>query len=179
MLFFSYDWSYQKIFGFKNCSINLQSSEFLWHGFIHILFFVIKSNFFRESNLRRNIRIKICRRYIVFVPGKSAKNSRSLSVLRFASTIQGRHQSKCRINGNSQGTGDQGDQGACNRSTFGSTNRWWNRPLRDPQMSILMDMLSCLSGILAATHPANCFNISPCNIHLLLSVQPCRGDVLF
>lgn len=110
----------------------------------------------------------------IYVPGKSAKNSRSSSVLRFASTITGRHQSKCRIKGNIQGTGDQGDQGACNRSTFGSTKRWWNRPLSEPQMSIRTDMLSCLSGILAATHPANCFNISPCNIHLLLFVQLCK-----
>jgi len=111
---------------------------------------------------------------VQYVPGKSAKNSRSSSVLRFASIIKGRHRSKCRIKGISQGTGDQGDQGACNRSTFGSTKRWWNRPLSDPQISIWMDMLSRLSGMLAATHPANCFNISPCNIHLLLTVQLCR-----
>lgn len=110
------------------------------------------------------------------LPVKSAKNSRWWSSVArlLASSITGRHGSRCRISGSSHGTGDHGDHSACNRSASGWTSRWWNRPFSEPHTSIRTDMLlSRLSGMLSTTQPANCCNMSPCSAHLLLSVHAC------
>lgn len=110
------------------------------------------------------------------LPGKSAKNNRRSSAARsLAFSIQGRQASRCRNSGISHGAGDQGDHAACNRSSSGSTSRWWNRPLSEPHTSIRTDMLFRRPGMLSATQPAYCSNMSPCSAHLLLSVHACVG----